>query len=276
MKPLRHIITLLLLAALAATYSCSTQKSIVKEREGDYASMTLAERFNALAQSQKEWEKLQFPIKTALLKPEKFSLSGRAYMLRGEYLHFSMRFLGMEVATLHIDGDSITFVDKYHKKYFAESTKNVFAGAQISVSDIQDILLGRVFAGKDGRLTEKSLKNVTLKDSGKDWTVAPKSKIHGVAYHFVIDTDANILTALEATHRKHVYKAVYANSFESEKHGIFNQEINFSLPLAKKTAEVKITSNIKSAKWDYSNKFQTPDLTGYEQMKLEDLVKLFK
>ena len=72
------------------------------------------------------------------------SFSGKTTMERGKYINVSFRFIGMEVASFHINNDSVFFVDKYHKYYFAEPLE-ALKGTKyrnVTLNDIQDILLG--------------------------------------------------------------------------------------------------------------------------------------
>jgi hypothetical protein len=70
------------------------------------------------------------------------SLSGRATIVRDSLVNVSMRVLGMEVAVVNMTPDSVVFVDKYHKYLFAESLHSLMGSHNLSLGDIQDIILG--------------------------------------------------------------------------------------------------------------------------------------
>lgn len=92
-----------------------------------------------------EWTTLYAPIDLNLHNPSKMSMSTRATMRNGEYIHLSMRFLGMEMATLYLNNDSIFFVDKYHKYLFAEPLADVLGQnySTMTIGEIQNLFLGR-------------------------------------------------------------------------------------------------------------------------------------
>lgn len=104
-----------------------------------------------------EWTTLYAPLNINIEKPSPMSLSTRATMKNGEYIHLSMRFLGMEVAAAYIDNDSIFFVDKYHKYIFAEPLTEVLGQkySNLNIADIQNIFLGRtqVNDNPNGKIT---------------------------------------------------------------------------------------------------------------------------
>ena len=92
-----------------------------------------------------EWTTLYTPVNITVDKPMSASFSARATMKNGEYVHVSMRFIGMEVAVLYLDNDSAYFIDKYHKYAFAESLDNLLGRRYnyLSLADIQSIILGQ-------------------------------------------------------------------------------------------------------------------------------------
>lgn len=91
------------------------------------------------------WTTLYAPVNVTVDKPMSAGFSGRATMERDKYIHVSMRFIGMEVAAMYIDTDSVCFVDKYHKYVFAESLDNLLGSkySYLTIGDIQQIILGQ-------------------------------------------------------------------------------------------------------------------------------------
>lgn len=89
------------------------------------------------------WHDVYLPVKVSLLQPASMSLSGRATMVRDSAVFVSMRVLGMEVATLYADRDSVIVLDKFHKYVYSEPLSAVTSRAGLTLGDIQEILLGR-------------------------------------------------------------------------------------------------------------------------------------
>lgn len=133
MKPGKHILPLLLAAliALTAITSCRTARTAGSTDMRHGATDT--------------WTNCQMPLKTTLRSPVSVSLGARATMERGQYIHLSFRFIGMEVAVLYLDRDSAYFVDKYHKYLFAEPLSTVLGEhySYLTVTDLQQIILGQ-------------------------------------------------------------------------------------------------------------------------------------
>lgn len=99
-----------------------------------------------------EWTTLYAPMTIEIEKPMPMSVSGRVTMARNEYIHVSVRMIGMEMAAIYIDSDSVYFVDKYHKYLFAEPLKDVLGSryGDLSVGDLQEIVLGKKVPGSTG------------------------------------------------------------------------------------------------------------------------------
>lgn len=91
------------------------------------------------------WTTLYASVNVDMSKPMSMGCSGRLTMENDKYIHLSMRFIGMEVAVLYMDKDSIYFVDKYHKYFFAEPLDVILGETyrHLSIGDIQRIFLGQ-------------------------------------------------------------------------------------------------------------------------------------
>lgn len=103
------------------------------------------EVFQLLSNTYSEWEDVQMPMAMSMSAPEKFSISGRATMVRDSAILLSMRMFGMEVAQVYANPDSVWFVDKHHKMYIQESLESLCGSYPMGLDDIQDCLLGQVF-----------------------------------------------------------------------------------------------------------------------------------
>lgn len=96
-------------------------------------------------QPEHSWTTLYASVDLNMSRPMSMNFSTRATMENGKYIHLSMRFIGMEVAAMYMDNDSVFFVDKYHKYMFAEPLQTVL-GQQykhLTISDIQQLFLGQ-------------------------------------------------------------------------------------------------------------------------------------
>lgn len=120
---------MLLAVLFAVVTSCRTaQKAVVPDGEGLEAEM---------------WHDVYLPVKVSVLSPASMSVSGRATMVRDSAVLISMRVLGMEVATVYADCDSVIVADKFHRYIYSEPLSVVTSRDGLTLGDIQEILLGR-------------------------------------------------------------------------------------------------------------------------------------
>lgn len=119
------------------------------------------------------------------------SPSVKIFMQRDSLIRISLRApLVGEVGRAEIDNDSILVVNKMKKTYVKESLAKVFSFYPGTLSDLQDILLGRVVIPGYGTLTEDSWKVVELyEEEGVGYTLlpTPKAEIEGFTYGYMID-----------------------------------------------------------------------------------------
>ena len=111
----------------------------------------------ALAASYSDWTDVQMPVRMELTAPKNFAISGRASMVRGKAIYISMRMLGLEVASVYIDTDTVVVMEKLKKTAYVESLPKFTAAFGLTVGDIQDLLLGRAFAPGTGTLAQGNM-----------------------------------------------------------------------------------------------------------------------
>lgn len=122
----RLFVIIICVCAALGSVSCRTTKNLGGKTTAD-----------------SEWHDLRVPVKVALRSPMNMSLSGRATMVRDSMVNISMRVFGMEVAVAHLTADSVFFVDKHNKYYFAEPLDALLGSHKMSVGRMQDIILGK-------------------------------------------------------------------------------------------------------------------------------------
>lgn len=142
--PLAAVIITLMLTLTG----CHTAKRQVVSPGSIYiipAKMTPQERMAAVIDSLTEWECAVVPVSVTLEAPARMSFSGRAYMERDRSVYISLRKLGFEVAQLYVTSDSIFAVDKFNRRYLAESLEEVLERCPVRIRDIQNMLMGVPF-----------------------------------------------------------------------------------------------------------------------------------
>ena len=144
----------------------------------------------ALAANCGEWKTVSLSGKLRMdILP--LSPSVKIFMERDSLVRISLRApLVGEVGRAEIDNDSILVVNKMKKTYVKESLAKVFASYPGGLSDIQDILLGRVVIPGYGLISEESWKVMDIFDeAGTGYTMlpGPKAEIEGFTYGYLLD-----------------------------------------------------------------------------------------
>lgn len=144
MMRLRYFV-ILLFAVLVSSCHKKRAAEIVVEESGDVGA-PLSEVCALIGDSFGAWTDVYVPVTLELEAPAQFGISGRATLVRDSLIHLSLRKMGMEVAVVSIDADSVVFVDKYHKMYVAEPLSALAPVSLLTVGRLQSVLLGRPFS----------------------------------------------------------------------------------------------------------------------------------
>lgn len=144
MNKLRYFFALLISLTLLLA-GCRAGRQAVEPQpvpQGDPLEM--------LRESYVPWSYVEMPVRVELRSPKKFSVSGTAKMVAGESVLVSLRFFGMEMASLWLTADSVQVIVKPMSVYYKEDITTMTATAGITVADLQDLVMGRVFEVQSG------------------------------------------------------------------------------------------------------------------------------
>ena len=148
---LKNLAYILLLAVLLV--GCRSHKQAVTPDVVDaaaFAKLSPKKQREAVEKSFIPWQWAYIPANVAISSPASISGGGRLTMQRDSLIHLSLRVLGMEVAVLYADTDSVYAVDKFHKYFLAESLDRIMASSGLSLGDIQDLLLSQALPPAGG------------------------------------------------------------------------------------------------------------------------------
>ena len=267
---LPRILRIATLAAIAAIISvaaltgCRASRSAAISGTGDATEMTLAERARDVAAANLPWTQLNLPIKIAVKSPQKISLSGRIYMRRDRDIYITLRVLGMEVANMYVNSDSVYAADKLHKYYIAEPIKDIFAGASLSIGDIQDALLGRPFINNRGTLTDSP---------DNQWIMTPRSRINGkIEYQFKFSKESNALMSLVFNTGSKLYGCTYSSPAEIDG-SRFMERIAIATKVGKTAIDATITFDFNKVKWEVPSSARWRNPSGYKRITPAALAK---
>lgn len=244
----------------------------------DYSGseITLNQRAQDVISGYLPWQEINVPLKVAVREPAKVSVSGRIYMHRNKDIYITLRVLGMEVANLYLNSDSLFATDKIHKSYVAEPIADIFAGASLSVGDIQDALLGRAFVNNRGTLTDKLLGEVALhQDEDNTWTITPRSRISNkVEYQFrYSDVDNSLISLLFKISDK-LYGCAYSSPVEVDGNR-FMEKMEIKVTAGKKNIDATLTYDFGKVKWEVPSDARWRLNNGYKRLSPQSLLKLF-
>lgn len=205
-------IVFILLALAGALASCSTATrlqpgdSMSRELKAAGENVTLLSTKNAdkiatqVAASYKPWTRLSMD---GDLKLDKVPLptSVKVYMERGKLVIVSLRVMFMgEMGRVEITPDSILMVNKGKKVYVKEGIRRYLDKFGGDISNLQDLLLGRVFIMNAGTLTAQTAPLVDVSSGASDtWIVTPKNQDARAHYGFTLYPDGQMLMAAAFT-----------------------------------------------------------------------------
>lgn len=149
---------------------------------GTYGEVSLDECFGNLAASYAPWTSMSAPMKIEVSEPVRFSASGKAEMVKGQCISMVFRKIGIKVAELYVDRDSVMFVVKPLKIAYTESFARFSNSTGLTLDDLQSALLGQAFVPGRGTVGAGSLSAFTLAAAdggaiGEDvvrWTMTPR------------------------------------------------------------------------------------------------------
>lgn len=280
MKARNIIIFLIALTALtAATSSCRSSKtaSDAAAIATNSASVNVDQRFNSMVTDGfADWTTLSVPVKIELSQPKHFSISGRAYMRRDQSVMFSLRFLGMEVANIYIDNDSVFIAEKFHKYYIAEDVKSLLGGYPLSIADLQSLLIGQPFLAGAGRLTADMRQQLEMSDSpvSATWTITPPQPTPGIGYTFAISMDRNRLQRLTITSADRLPAAIVYTDSSFSPAGYVSSSLDITATAAKTNIAASLRWNFSNAEWNAPDMRQWKRPKGYTRIKQQDIIKM--
>lgn len=199
-----NIIRFCLLIVLLAVSPCLRAR-----QSGESQNFALS-----LADSYQPWTSVML---TGKLSSENLPVSPsvRIYMERDKRIMISIRaILFGEVGRVEIDGNTLLAVNKIKKVYVRQDLTSLFSRFPLTVGNVQDIFLGRVFLTGFGTLSRENFAMADFNYSQEDnmWDVLPLEMPYaGTAYFFRCFSDGT-LDSLVASYGEN-YGAAVAYDF---------------------------------------------------------------
>ena len=272
MKNKLIILSLITIAALLT--ACGTSRKAAGNLP-NVQTTTTADPVDAVVSTLGDWQTLQTGGDITLNAGSSFSSSIQVRMVRDQAIYISLRpLLGIEVGKLLITADSVYAVDKVHKRYVAEKVALLTAGIPVTVSDVQDIFLGRPFIIGQGTLSEGLKQQVTASSESNRTVVTANEQYKGYGYAFTLDKTGRIVS-LDITPTGGStadYQVKYAD-VRSTRAGNIAHSIKVNATIEKKKLDFSLT--YKNIDWNGNVKIDRDIPGGYTRMNAKDLFNLF-
>jgi len=154
----------------------------------------------SVARTYKNWDKLSMNGRLRM-KGLPISPGVKVYMERGSLIVISLRAPLMgEVGRVELTRDSVLMVNKMSKKYCAEDIRPYLGRLGADITNVQDLLLGRVFLLNAGTLSEGNAALVDVSTGASDtWIFTPKGQDPRAEYGFTLFQDGKMLMAAAFT-----------------------------------------------------------------------------
>lgn len=248
---------------------CSAASTALRS-DTDWNNRTLLQRYEALVADTCGWQTLSFSGKVKMTSPEKHSCTAKIFMVRDSLIHISFRAYGVEGAVVRIMSDSVSIYDKVDKVVMSTSIGKFFGESNISLYDVQLLILGRFPASLVSRdpFVHKS-------KTAKEWSIGSQIPDEDSSFRWTILIDTSLNLPSEAKFFTQTAKAyleyskwknvadltiptscvlAYSHSFISER---------YSLRFSISTGSVKVNQG-QAPRWRVGRDARAAD---FDQMK---------
>lgn len=269
------LITATLLMSACGTIKKGTAATMPQGQTTTPTSTVTGDPLDAVIASLGNWQTMQTGGNIKLSAGSSFSSSIQVRMVRDKDIYISLRpALGIEVGKLLITADSIYALDKVHKRYIAEKVSMLTAGVPVTVSEVQDIFLGRAFIIGQGTLNDTNKSQVTAVNAGSGIAVAPNEHLKGHVYSFNYDKSSNIVTLniMPESSTTATYQVKYGDVKATDA-GKIAHDIKVNATVEKKKLDLSLS--YKNIEWNGNVKIEHGVPSGYKRMSARDLFSMF-
>lgn len=269
------IITLAVLMTACGTARKAATTTLPDNGTGGQTGTVASDPLAAVMATLGDWQTLQTGGNISLKGSTSFSSSIQVRMVKDQAIFISLRpMLGIEVGRLLITGDSLYVVDKVHKRYMAEKVSMLTAGIPVTVSDVQDIFLGRPFVIGKGTLGQELEDQVTTAVEGSTLYIRANQSFKGYGYAFAYDK-ANRIATLSIVPDGSLSPAyvVDYSDVQSTQAGNIAHGINVNATVEKHKLNFKLT--YKDIDWNGKVKIDRSIPSGYSRMSATSLINIF-
>ncbi len=271
-----NIAILIMLAAMMTACGTFKKAATVPDTTSTTTTTpnTVTDPVDAVIATLGNWQTMQTSGNIKLSAGSSFSSAIQVRMVRDQAIFISLRpMLGIEVGRLLITADSLYAVDKVHKRYIAEKVSLLTSGIPVTVSDVQDMFLGRPFILGKGTLNETLKSQVTVGETSPLVLTANES-YKGYGYVFNFDKAGRIasLNIAPTKSAAAAYQVKYSDVRGTSAGNIAHSIIADATIENKKMA---LSLTYKNIEWNGNVKIDRSLPNGYSRMSARDLFSLF-
>lgn len=251
--------------------SCSASRNTAKAESGTGVS-SLDARYTSLIESYSPWTDVRVPVNVSMQKPMKLSIGGTLTMVRGKAVHISLRFLGMEVASLMVTPDSVMATYRMDKIYLQEPLHQLLGRFPATISDLQDLLSGRTFTLGDPNRADIRL--ISNPDGG--YAIIPPPPVKGApadSYVFTVDSSNSLksLTVNPGQGRQPVICTYLPATITPC--GMFSPRFSILANIGRTTVDASVELSLGKAKWNRGEAPSWKIPKGYKRVDGQTLIK---
>lgn len=279
---IKNILKILAVALMAAAVTaCSSSRkagadSSATPKPGKVAPMRVND-VKSLADTYSAWTSFYAPFSMRLAQPVSFNFSGRATMERDKSIFLSMRVLGMEMASLYANNDSVFLADKFHRYLVAVPFKSLSGRTQLTLGDLQSLLLGQAFFPGRGRLDalNDAQSLFSPAHNGNETILTPRRLPEGATWYFTMDNTPALTKIVVEPDGADAFTMVFTDFVETVA-GRAASMVGVDGKFKNKRLEAAIEWNMDKARWDDGRKASKPSYDGYRRLSLADLLTAMK
>lgn len=272
----RFIYTLIALSSVAMFSSCRAKRQATANTDTQVVYSSQSDIKAKLSGYDMHWEKTKVPITLRLKSPKNLSVSGQALMERGKCITISLKFIGMEIGLVHLTPDSVIAMDKYNKRYISESLGKFLSGAELNITNVQDVITGCPFLLGSPQPFSTVLNKFEIESpaiSGGNYSLIPKQMPTGVEYGFSL-SPAMQLAALIIKAGSNQPVTVSYSAPVTTTYGNMSPSVTVKATSGKTEIEAAIEWGLGKAKWDKDVQMRTVSIPkGYERIDAKKLLK---
>ncbi len=251
--------------------SSTTTTTVVTKPSADKGTQASKEYalFSDMIESYGDWETC---VARGSISLGSLSSSFEMRMIKDEGVQISLRpIFGIEIARLIIKGDKLYIYDKINSRYIENSLSDFsnIVPFTPTVSDVQNIFLGRPFILGENNLEASDYKKFNINIAGNDWTLQPKKKTNKIDYMFAMNREQTESLQASQTNTGRKITCNYKD-YQNDITHQYPSTIQVQAQTQSKKYAVKISYS--TVTWNSSTTIQQLSTRGYSKTTLSKVI----